>query len=127
MVLRLRLPPPGNWANAKCLGRVKRTEDGKVEDPFFEEDDFNEAVDFCNGEADGEVCEIRHDCLIFALTNNERMGVWGGMSVQDRKAVRKIWPWQGGKEPHPRWKWMPKGEALRKLSPAQKKDLEEDE
>ena len=31
------------------------------------------------------VCPVKNLCLEYALTNNERYGLWGGMSPEDRK------------------------------------------
>jgi hypothetical protein len=127
MVLRLRVASPGGWKNAKCLGQVsKDKETGVVADPWFDEDDQSEAVNFCNGEADGVVCPIRHDCLIFALVNNERQGVWGGMGERDRKALRKISPWKARQAINPDWHWMEPGQAVAQLKPSQRKELDDD-
>lgn len=86
-------------------------------DPFFSEDeiDTEEAVNFCNGEADGVICPIREQCLLFALTNNERFGVWGGCNELTRKAIRKKFPSKGGKRNN-QWQWMSEEEALKGLS-----------
>ena len=59
---------------------------------------------------------------MFALTNNERFGVWGGTSETTRKAIRRKYPATKGK-PNPNWKWMTEQEALEGLT---KEDLEED-
>lgn len=109
MVLHLRMPAPGNWERAKCAGTVKRHNSTEVYDPFFDlsEDD---AIEFCN---EHDQCPIRDECLLFALTNNEKSGVWGGMGELDRKALRKRWPLtQRGRntEPRPEWRWHPQGE-----------------
>lgn len=32
-------------------------------------------------------CEVRLECLEYALANNERFGVWGGMSERERRAI----------------------------------------
>ena len=82
MVLRLRVPSPGNWERAKCAGQVRHDTDGDIMDPFFPEmpEDEQDALDFCNGAIDGRQCPIRDGCMLYALTNNERFGVWGGMS-----------------------------------------------
>jgi WhiB family redox-sensing transcriptional regulator len=34
-------------------------------------------------------CEVREECLEYALANDERFGVWGGMSEYQRRKVRK--------------------------------------
>jgi hypothetical protein len=127
MVLRLRVPAPGNWGGAKCLGKVNKDKQGKVADPWFEEEDQPEAVAFCNGTTDGVVCPIRHDCLIFALANNEKSGVWGGMGERDRKALRKLFPWKARQAHNENWQWHPPGEAVSMLKPSQMKDLDDDE
>jgi hypothetical protein len=105
MVLRLRIPPPDRWRDAKCLG-VAWTGD----DPWFE--DMPEALEFCNGTADGVICPAREGCLLFALTNNLKEGVWGGASELTRKALRKRWPLTS-RVPRPEWHWMTEEDALR--------------
>lgn len=110
MVLRLRINPPGNWSRAKCLG-ITATSDY---DPFFE--DMPEAVAFCNGDNDGVICPIRHECLLFALTNNLREGVWGGCSELTRRAIRRKYPMQERREPRPEWAWMSQTEAMNGIS-----------
>lgn len=120
MVLHLRVPAPGNWQEAKCRGQVQRLPgDTDVYDPFFLEDDADvqDAVDFCNGTIDGVTCPIRDACLLFALTNNERFGVYGGMTEMGRRALRRKWPWRGGREPRPEWRWMDQAEALALVTP----------
>lgn len=132
MVLRLRTEAPGGWAKAKCQGQVQRLPgQDDIYDPFFPEVDLDEqdAVDFCNGTIDGVECPVRDDCLIFALLNNERFGVWGGMTELARKALRKKWPWRGGKVPRPEWRWMPTAEALALVDPRELEadDVDDDE
>ena len=105
MVLKLRVSAPENWAQAKCLG-VLATGDY---DPFF--DDQPEAVSFCNGEFDGNICPVRHECLIFALGNNQREGVWGGCTEITRRAMRRRWP-MINRQPRSEWRWMTEEQAL---------------
>jgi WhiB family redox-sensing transcriptional regulator len=33
-------------------------------------------------------CPVRQTCLDYALTNNERWGIWGGKSERDRRKMR---------------------------------------
>jgi WhiB family redox-sensing transcriptional regulator len=130
MVLRLRVEAPGGWEKAKCRGQVQRLPDqADIYDPFFPEADHDEqdAIDFCNGTIDSVQCPVRDDCLIFALTNNERFGVWGGMTELARKALRKKWPWRGGKVPRPEWHWMTTEEALSLVDPKELLDDGDDD
>jgi WhiB family redox-sensing transcriptional regulator len=34
-------------------------------------------------------CEVRADCLEYALENDERFGIWGGLSERERRKLRK--------------------------------------
>ena len=34
-------------------------------------------------------CEVRSECLEYALSNDERFGIWGGMSERERRKVKK--------------------------------------
>ena len=93
MVQHLRISAPWLKQRGKC-GQVEVT---RQYDPFFgvedevETGDMDPAVSFCNGTDDGNVCPIRDECLLFALTNNEKTGVWGGCTPPTRKAIRKAW------------------------------------
>jgi WhiB family redox-sensing transcriptional regulator len=35
------------------------------------------------------VCEVRVECLEYALANDERFGIWGGLSERERRRVKK--------------------------------------
>jgi WhiB family redox-sensing transcriptional regulator len=38
-------------------------------------------------------CDVRPECLDYALAHNERFGIWGGMSERDRrKLIRQLHP-----------------------------------
>lgn len=65
-------------------------------DPWFGESEDPEAVDetedaknICLGTYDGRPCPLLESCLDFALINNERWGVWGGKSPEERAKLRK--------------------------------------
>jgi len=113
LVLKLRQEAPDYWEGAKCRNLPISSE----YDPFFAEDDdsITEAVNFCNGEADGRICPIRHQCLMFALTNNEKYGVWGGASEITRKAIRKKLPPDRKTRKNKDWKWQSEEQALQGL------------
>ncbi|MEI8001188.1 MAG: WhiB family transcriptional regulator [Actinomycetes bacterium] len=42
-----------------------------------------EAKAVCRG------CEVRDDCLEYALANGEKFGIWGGLSERERRRVRR--------------------------------------
>ncbi len=68
---------PGDWATrAACRGLDP--------DLFFPErgEPTREARTVCNQ------CPVRVDCLNYALDNNERFGMWGGLSERQRRRIR---------------------------------------
>jgi hypothetical protein len=106
MVLRLRDNAP-DWARANCLGTAPLREPGEEEvyDPWFDEEDPGPVLGVCNGGI-GPVCPLRDACARFALFNNEKYGVWGGMPPDDRKLTRRLWRWNSAMtEPHPEWRY----------------------
>ena len=34
-------------------------------------------------------CQVRGDCLEFALRSGEKFGIWGGLSERERRRVRR--------------------------------------
>lgn len=34
-------------------------------------------------------CEVRAQCLDYALANDERFGIWGGLSERERRRLRR--------------------------------------
>lgn len=50
---------------------------------FFsvDEEDQQRALEFCAR------CDVRQDCLEFAIENREMYGIWGGMSESDRRSL----------------------------------------
>ena len=34
-------------------------------------------------------CDVRGDCLEYALANDERFGIWGGLSERERRRLKK--------------------------------------
>ncbi len=92
-------PVPGNWfVDPVFLGVPGvRTEDEALSwqtdalcaqtDPeaFFPEKggSTREAKRICEG------CEVRSECLEYALENDERFGIWGGLSERERRRLRK--------------------------------------
>jgi WhiB family redox-sensing transcriptional regulator len=42
-----------------------------------------EAKKVCSG------CEVRAECLDYALANDERFGIWGGLSERERRKLKR--------------------------------------
>lgn len=38
------------------------------------------------------LCDVRDECLQYALENDERFGIWGGHSERERRAMKKKQP-----------------------------------
>ncbi len=36
-----------------------------------------------------KACDVRTDCLEYAIVNGEKFGIWGGMSERERRRVRR--------------------------------------
>jgi len=67
-----------SWqARANCIGVDP--------DIFFPERGAStrEAKSICNA------CEVRADCLDYALENSEKFGIWGGTSERERRRLRR--------------------------------------
>jgi WhiB family redox-sensing transcriptional regulator len=67
------------WAKqAKCLQADP--------DTFFPEKggSTREAKRICT------MCEVRRECLEYALENDERFGIWGGMSERERRRHKRL-------------------------------------
>ncbi len=35
-------------------------------------------------------CDVRVECLEYALSNDERFGIWGGLSERERRRLKKL-------------------------------------
>ena len=72
-----------NWkSNGSCLDAEDADIDLRVE-LFFStsETSIQKAKQICAR------CEVRKECLNYALTNNEQYGVWGGLDEQQRQSI----------------------------------------
>jgi WhiB family redox-sensing transcriptional regulator len=77
-VSAIPVEPEEDWHDhANCLGVDP--------DLFFPERGAStrEAKEVCRG------CEVRYDCLEFALQNGEKFGIWGGLSERERRRIRR--------------------------------------
>lgn len=36
-----------------------------------------------------ELCDVRPQCLEYALSHDERFGIWGGLSERERRKLKK--------------------------------------
>ena len=82
-----RTPRGPAWADADAGEEPWRLDALCAEtDPeaFFPEKggSTREAKRVCTG------CTVRAECLEFALTNDERFGIWGGLSERERRRLR---------------------------------------
>ena len=71
-------PEERRWQEqANCLGVDP--------DLFFPERGAStkEAKGVCRG------CEVRAECLEYALAHDERFGIWGGLSERERRRLRR--------------------------------------
>ena len=76
MMLQMEALP---WADkAKCLVAEP--------DTFFPEKggSTREAKRICSG------CPVKDECLEYALENDERFGIWGGLSERERRKLRRL-------------------------------------
>ena len=67
-----------SWQDqANCLGVDP--------DLFFPERGAStrEAKEVCRG------CEVRKQCLDYAMENGEKFGIWGGLSERERRRLRR--------------------------------------
>ncbi|MBV7364118.1 WhiB family transcriptional regulator [Actinomycetaceae bacterium TAE3-ERU4] len=37
-----------------------------------------------------EMCDVRQECLEYALANDERFGIWGGLSERERRKLKRM-------------------------------------
>lgn len=80
---QLTAEPVADWRiNAACSGLPHAL--------FFPVGDVTEeaighAKEIC------ATCPVVEECLEFALETNQRSGIWGGTSEEDRKTLRRKW------------------------------------
>jgi WhiB family redox-sensing transcriptional regulator len=82
--------PGGSWAAAEdegLLGWQERALCAQTDpEAFFPEKggSTREAKRVCLG------CDVRSECLEYALAHDERFGIWGGLSERERRRLKKL-------------------------------------
>lgn len=51
------------------------------------------------GKSTCERCPVQAECLDYALENDERFGIWGGLSERERRKVKRAIDDEAGREP----------------------------
>jgi WhiB family redox-sensing transcriptional regulator len=80
------LPIFGTPADDSILGWQERALCAQTDpEAFFPEKggSTREAKKVCTG------CEVRAECLEYALANDERFGIWGGLSERERRKLKR--------------------------------------
>ena len=80
------LPIFGTPADDTVLGWQERALCAQTDpEAFFPEKggSTREAKRVCTG------CEVRAECLEYALANDERFGIWGGLSERERRKLKR--------------------------------------
>ena len=44
-------------------------------------------------------CEVRDECLTWAINHNEAWGIWGGLTALERRKLRRTMPRPAGPQP----------------------------
>lgn len=78
-LIRYLSPLHVNWAGAACQGYPVAL--WYVERGHHSQTDFARAV--CAR------CQIREECLDYAVANHEQHGIWGGTSEKERRIIRR--------------------------------------
>ncbi len=70
---------------SRISGRSVRSARRPIPEAFFPEKggSTREAKRICLG------CEVRDECLEYALANDERFGIWGGLSERERRRLKR--------------------------------------
>ena len=78
------VPAPSSATDAEETWRLDALCAETDPEAFFPEKggSTREAKRVCAG------CDVRAECLEFALSNDERFGIWGGLSERERRRLR---------------------------------------
>lgn len=82
-ILYLGIPTIGEAEDAEWHDRALCAQTDP--EAFFPEKggSTREAKKICTG------CDVRAECLTYALSNDERFGIWGGLSERERRKLKK--------------------------------------
>ena len=82
-ILYLGIPTMGSAEDAEWHDRALCAQTDP--EAFFPEKggSTREAKKICTG------CDVRAECLTYALSNDERFGIWGGLSERERRKLKK--------------------------------------
>ena len=86
-VLSLAWSDDQGWRKeGACVGWTPTDHIEEIDDPFFDRSAKaqRKAAEFCK-----EVCPVLESCGAWALVNDERSGVWGGMTERDRLKLKQ--------------------------------------
>lgn len=98
--------PDDDWMSlGRCVGAPQRDRRGRVPADGAYEADTARAIHFCEDRKDAvsrlltleakrmcEECEVRAQCLEYALMAKIDHGIWGGTSPKERKAMLRAMP-----------------------------------
>lgn len=71
---------PEPWVDDALCGQT--FPDAFFPDPDTPEQSKANALKVCGA------CTVREECLAYALANNERYGIWGGLTPRERRAIK---------------------------------------
>ena len=72
-----------NWREAAACRDLDSDLFFPVSDEAAEQ--VEEAKAVCAG------CQVREDCLVYALATGQWAGIWGGYTAEERRRLRKRW------------------------------------
>jgi WhiB family redox-sensing transcriptional regulator len=79
----VRFIDPGEAAEWEERARCRNIDDQSLFFPEHGNRSPSRAKAICNR------CDVRADCLRAALENDERFGIWGGLTEKERRALQR--------------------------------------
>lgn len=77
--------PPPHWSEHAVCGDVN----GGLDPDLWFAEELSAASDRAHAKQLCQSCAVRVECLKSALTRNERFGIWGGFTTDERDAARR--------------------------------------